>query len=177
PKERGRLRRIEAFTRQQITQSSLPTVEDIQKQREAELVEQMMVWLRRGRCRRERELVAELVESGHDPAEVAAAALKLARAEEKQRPIAPVSEVQAWRPQNTRRSGKRDDRRNGQQRNGRGRNGHNRATDSYEEGMVRLSLNTGKANGIRVNHVVSALAHYADIPGHSFGKIRIQEQH
>ena len=42
--------------------------------------------------------------------------------------------------------------------------------------MVRLSLSTGKADGIRVNHVVGTLAHFADIPGHSLGKIRIQEQ-
>ena len=43
--------------------------------------------------------------------------------------------------------------------------------------MVRLTLNTGRAHGIRVNHVVSSIAHYAQIPGHSLGKIRIQENH
>lgn len=167
PQEQGQLRRIEAYIKQAITRSVLPTVEDIQRYREAQLVEQMTVWLRRGRCRREQELVTELVEAGHDLAEVAAVALKLARAEEKQRPIAPLSEVQELRPPVARRAGKRGQRRNGRD---------DRANDSFEKGMVRLSLSTGKADGLRVNHVVGSLAHFADIPGHVIGKISIQDR-
>jgi len=168
PKERWHWRKIEAYTRQKVTQSTLPTIEDIQMHREAQLMEQVTVWLQRGRCRREREMVAELVAAGYDPMEIAAVSLKLARAEEKQRPIAPISEVQELRPQKTKRAPKRGLRKNGRDQ---------RANISHEEGMVRLTLSTGKANGIRPNHVVGALAHYADIPGHSIGKIRIQEQH
>jgi ATP-dependent RNA helicase DeaD len=167
PREQWRLRQIEAYTKQKITRSELPTVEDIQKQREAQLLEQMTVWLRRGRCRREREMVTELVEQGHDPLEIAAVALKLSRAEEKQRPIAPVSEVEEWRPQKNGRAGKRAN----------GRNGREQVNDSHERGMVRLSLNTGKAHGLRANHVVGTLAYHADIPGHSIGKIQIQDRH
>jgi len=168
PKERWHWRKIEAYTRQKVTQSTLPTIEDIQMHREAQLMEQVMVWLQRGRCRREREMVAELMEAGYDPMEIAAVSLKLARAEEKQRPIAPISEVKELHPQKTKRAQKRE-----LGKNGRGR----RSNISHEEGMVRLTLSTGKVNGIRPNHVVGALAHYADIPGHSIGKIRIQEQH
>ena len=126
PKERWRLGKIESYTKTKISQASIPTAQEIKKQREAELVEQMMVWLRRGRCRREREIVAELVEQGHDPVEVAAAALKLARAEEKQRPIAAVSEVREWQPRRKKRNDKNGHRRNG---NGHGVNG-------IEKGMV-----------------------------------------
>ena len=43
--------------------------------------------------------------------------------------------------------------------------------------MVRLSLNTGKADGVRVNNVVASLAHFADIPGRALGRITIQEHH
>ena len=162
PKERGRLRRIETYIKQKISQFTLPTVEDIQMRRKAQLVERMSMWLRRGRFSQEREIVAELVESGHDSLEIAAAALKLARAEEKQRPIAPLGEVQEWQAQKRKRGNKR-----GYAKNGR---------DSHEAGMVRLSLDTGKINGVRVNHIVGTLAHYAKIPGHSLGKIRIQKQ-
>ncbi len=197
PKERGQFRRIESYTKQKIVQSVLPTVEDIKRQREEELVKRMLVWLRRGRCTREREIVTELAAGGHDPAEIAAAALKLARAEEKQRPIAPVSEVQEWRPK-TRSGSRRENGRNGHGRNGRDRNGRNRngrehsardengrnrnggtapTNKSHEDGMVRLTLSTGKVDGICVNHVVGALAHFADIPGHFIGKVYIQEQH
>jgi ATP-dependent RNA helicase DeaD len=161
------LGRIEDYTKQKLPKSVLPTVEDILAQREAKLLAQMAVWLRRGRCQREREMVAQLMAEGFDLTEIAATALKLARAEEKQRPIAPVSEVQAWRPHKARSSG----------RPVRGRNSGDWAPTSHEEGMVRLSLNTGKAGGLQANHVVSTLARYAEIPGHAIGKISIKEQH
>ena len=43
--------------------------------------------------------------------------------------------------------------------------------------MVRLLLSSGRADGVRVNHIVGSLSHYADIPGRSLGKISIQKQH
>jgi ATP-dependent RNA helicase DeaD len=92
PKERWFLRKIEAYTKQKLTLATLPVEEDIQRQRDHRLVERMKVWLQRGRCRRERSVVANLTEQGHDVVEIAAVALKLVRAEEKQRPIAPISE-------------------------------------------------------------------------------------
>lgn len=95
PKEQWRLRKIEQYTRQKVTLAALPTSEDIQNRRESELMEKMAVWLKRGRCARERQLMTELVEQGHDLLEIAAVALKLARAKEKQRPIARISEVVA----------------------------------------------------------------------------------
>jgi len=99
PREQWRLRRIEKFAHKTITRAKLPTEEEITNLRENGLLNKMEVWLRRGkenptgRYRRERELVAKLVEAGHDPTEIAAAALKLARGDEKQRPIAAISEV------------------------------------------------------------------------------------
>jgi ATP-dependent RNA helicase DeaD len=167
PQERGRLRRIEAYAKQTLTQATLPSEADILAFRERQLIEEMMKWLRRGRCRREKELLSELVAEGHDVLEIAAAALKLARGEEKQRPIEPVSEVLDLPSPKLQRNGKPSRARNGQ---GPGR-------DSREAGMVRLSLNSGKAHGLRVNHVVGTLAHYAEIPGRALGKISIQEQH
>ena len=169
PKERWGLRRIEGFIKQKITRMMLPSAEDIKLQREAQLLEKVMVWLRRGRCSREREIVAQLLEDGHDLAEVAAVALKLARAEENQRPIAPLKEVAEF---NIPAGGQAPKRPDG--RKGRGREG---ASPSHEKGMVRLLLSTGRADGIRINHVVGGLSHFADIPGSSLGKISIQRQH
>ncbi len=47
---------------------------------------------------------------------------------------------------------------------------------SHEAGMVRLKLNKGKENGVRPNDIVGTIAHHADIPGSSIGKIRIEEK-
>ena len=171
PKEQWRLRKIEQYTRQKVTLAALPTIEDIQNRRESELMEKMAVWLKRGRCARERELVTELAEQGHDLLEIAAVALKLARAEEKQRPIARISEVVA-QPE---RPGRREQFGNGRSRSSSKGNGRNNTTNSHEKGMVRLSLNAGKTDGLRVNDVVGTIAFHADIPGSTIGAIHIQE--
>ena len=167
PKERWWVRRIEGFTKQKLTRMTLPSAEDILQQRETQLVENVMVWLKRGRCHRERELVTQLLESGHDLADIAAVSLKLARAEERQRPIAPLKPVAESSPPPNGRSLKRPARRNAQ----------GRENPSHEKGMVRLLLSTGRADGVRVNHIVGSLSHFADIPGQSLGKISIQQQH
>ncbi len=171
PREQWRLRRIEKFAGQGIARATLPTVEDINRHRETSLMEQVEVWLRRGRCQRERELVTELVEAGHDPLEIAAITLKMARAEEKQRPIAHISEVQTT-------AKKRPSRRaaeNGSAPHNGSRRGS--STRSHEAGMVRLTLSRGRAHGIRPNEVVSSLAYYANIPGSSIGRISIEDKH
>jgi ATP-dependent RNA helicase DeaD len=178
PKERWGLRRIEGFTRQKITRAILPSAEDIHLRREAQLVEKVMVWLRRGRCSREREIVDQLIEDGHELAEVAAVALKLARAEEKQRPIEAIKAVADFSAPASGHAFKRPERRNGRAvKQPEGRTGRTRVSVVQEKGMVRLLLSTGRADGVRVNHVVGSLAHYADIPGRSLGKISIQQQH
>lgn len=172
PQERRRLQRIEQFARQKITQAELPTVEDIQARREAQLTESMIVWLKRDRARREREMVVELAEAGYDMADIAAAALKLARAEEKQRPIARISKVVEH------------EFRSRKERGGRGNGRYNsspksnrfQSRKSRENGMVRLQLNAGKEQGVRPNDVVGTIAFHADIPGRSIGAIRIQPE-
>ena len=144
----------------------LPRAEDIKLQREAQLVEKVRVWLRRGRCSRERQIVAQLLEDGHDLAEVAAVALKLARAEEKQRPIASLSTVSEFSAPADRKGRKHPD----------SRKGCGSKRTSHEKGMVRLMLSTGHADGVRVNHVVGTLSHWGDISGRALGKISIQKQ-
>jgi len=171
PREQWLLGKIESYAKQKITKSTLPTVAEIEKQREDELLEQFGVWMRRNRCNREREMVARLVEEGYDLESIAAVALKLARAEEKQRPIAEISEVRPYNARNNRQNG------NGQNGNRQSRpQGRGRPNEALEKGMVRLSLSRGRNHGIKVNEVVGTLANYADIPGKSIGRINIQDQ-
>jgi len=167
PKEHWALRRIEGFTRQKISRMTLPSADDIQQHREKQLVDKVLVWLRRGRCNREREIVDHLLKDGHDLAQIAAVSLKLARAEEKQRPIAPLKAVADFSARDAGPAFKHANR--GQ--------GRARKAASHEKGMVRLLLSTGRSDGVRVNHVVGSLSHYADIPGRLLGKISIQQQH
>lgn len=172
PYERRRLGHIESFTRSKIKQATLPSEEDIRQSREERLLIQMRTWLNRSRFKRERELVEQMVADGFDPLDVAAAALKIARAEEKQRPVLTVTPVTEYRPlpvPRTERPTNRTERTSGSRFEGRG------FETSHEPGMVRISLNRGKAHGIRPNDIVGAIAAHASIPGHVIGKIIIHE--
>jgi len=172
PKERWFLRKIESFTKQKMTQTQIPSEEDIHALRDKRLVERMGVWLKRDRCKREQELVSTLVEEGYDAAQIAAAALKLIRAEEKQRPIAAVSELKeetkTHRPSLSPPLRTYKKAAVGVIRRTRG--------DSQEKGMVRISLSGGKAEGLSPGHIVGSLSHHAGIPGNCIGRISIEER-
>src|ERR1700752_4518533 len=186
PREKRRLREVEALTKQPITKMELPTVEDIHRYREAQVVENMKIWLGRGRYKRELEMVNELVQAGHEPLNIAAAALKIARADEKQRPIAEIADVKSDRREKDMgaRGGRRDSlgRRDVPAKEGSSRRSaegpaRRGGDSSHEEGMIRLKLNKGKLNGIRPNDIVGTIAFHANIPGYTIGKIRIEEKH
>jgi ATP-dependent RNA helicase DeaD len=172
PREKRRLREIESMTKQALTLAKLPTAQDINQRREAQVLEQMKVWLGRGRFQQERELVARLVEEGHDPMEIAAAALKLSRAAEKKRPVANVVDA-VIEPRSQR--GERDFGRGRSQFKRRGDVAGNKRA-SHEAGMIRLKMNKGREHGVRPNDIVGTIAHHADIPGSSLGKIRIEDR-
>ena len=160
------------------------------QRRSAQLTEQVTVWLKRGRINRERALVDELIALGHDPLDVAAAALKLARGDEKQRTIAPVGAVEETKeePRNRfqrepRRCAYRADRGTAPS----SRHSSSRASakpalrnrgdrESHETGMVRLTLDVGKTHGVGPSDLVGTIAYHADIPGNAIGKIRIENQ-
>jgi ATP-dependent RNA helicase DeaD len=179
PREKRRLREVEALTKQPIKKVEFPTIAEIHRHRESEVVEKVKVWLGRGRFKRELEMVQELIDAGHDPLNIAAAAIKIARADEKQRPIEEIGEVKddRKRPEReTAHAGKREPfgRRNGTDKGGGTRR---RGDGSHEEGMVRMKLNKGKMHGIRPNDIVGTIAFHANIPGYTIGKIRIEDKH
>jgi len=173
PKEQWKLRRIEGYTKQKMTQSALPTADEIVAFRDQQSVDRLNVWLKRGRCGKERETVEALMAEGYDPVEIAASALKMSRAQEKHRPIAHVGELNM-------KSSARD--RGGRGKGGRsaGKSGRKSSRPaskkSHEVGMVRLIFGAGKQHGLRVNDVVGAIAHHANIPGKSIGAILIQDE-
>jgi ATP-dependent RNA helicase DeaD len=175
PREKRRLRDIESLTKQPLTRATLPTAEDIRHFREAQVLEQMKIWLGRGRYQREREMVEQLVTEGHEVLEVAAAALKLARQSEKQRPVAEVAQV-VETPSSFR--SEREFTRGGRKEYSTRRDtfGSRNSRSSHEAGMIRLKMGKGKMHGVRPNDVVGTIAYQADIPGSTIGKIRIEDQ-
>jgi ATP-dependent RNA helicase DeaD len=179
PKEKRRLREVEALTKQPITKMDIPTPADIVRHRENQVIENMKIWLGRGRFKRELEMVQELIEAGHEPLNIAAAALKIARADEKQRPIADITEVKDERKRKDERvferSGRKESfgRRDG---SGGGSKQRLKGAASHEAGMVRMKMNKGKMHGVRPSDIVGTIAFHANIPGYTIGKIRIEDK-
>jgi len=177
PGDKRYLGRIGGFTKYQIPQAQFPTEKDVQERREIRLLAKMEVWLERDRCKREEEMAEYLVASGYDPLKVAAAAIKMARGEEKQRPIEKISEVRF-----NRSSGK-NSRRKQYSRNGKNRKrypnsrGNGKSGASHEQGMVRLSLGRGRQHGINPGEIVGGIASRANIPGYGIGKITIFDKY
>ena len=176
PKEQWKLRRVEGYTKQKMTQAQVPTAEEIMEFRDTQSVDRLNVWLKRGRCGKERETVEALMAEGYDPIEIAASALKMSRAQEKHRPIAHVGEL------NMKASGRDRGERGGRGKGGKsfgrgaGKSSRPASKKSHEVGMVRLVFGAGKQHGLRVNDVVGAIAHHANIPGKSIGAILIQDE-
>ena len=174
PKDKRYLSRIESYSKHKITLAKLPTEKDLHERRDLNLLEKMEVWLERDRCKREQEIAEYLVASGHDPIKVAAAAIKMARGKEKKHTIKNISEVEFYKS-NGKNGKRRNYSKNGKSSSHRGKKSSNRT--SHETGMVRLSLEKGRIHGINPGEVVGGIASRADIPGHSIGKITINEKY
>lgn len=166
PRDRRRLQEIEAFTMQPITRAKLPTAADILARRDAQFLLKMGGQLE-GELGGERALVAQMVAAGHTAEDVAAAAIRLARVQEQQRPIEEIKEAPV-RPQQHR--AKFEEKREPHPARPPRRKGER------EPGMVRLWLNVGEAHGIRPRDIVGAIAGETGIPGRAIGAIEIHPQ-
>lgn len=171
PKDRWMLRRIEQYTHFKLNRAELPTIQQIENHRQALLMEQLEMWIRRGRCRQEREIVDTLVLAGNQAEDIAAAALKMARIDEKKRPIDPITPIKEEQFNPRERRSERSVRRSGATTPGR------RRGSSRDKDMVSIKLDIGQADGIGVNHVVASIAHYSGITSSLLGKIRLETHH
>jgi ATP-dependent RNA helicase DeaD len=158
PRERRWLRTIETFTGQRMTQAKLPTPADVYARRDARFSAQLETLLAEPDLGRELSMVDTLLEAGFDATQIAAAAIRFARAGEAQRPVEEIREAKERVERERERSSEWSRKKS---------NGRN------EPGMVRLSLNAGRSHGIQPGDVVGAIAGETGIPGRAIGAIDI----
>ncbi len=166
PGERHRLQAIEAYTMQPITRTKLPTPADILAHRDAQFLAKMTAQFD-GVSDTERALVAQMMAAGHTAEDIAAAAIRLARAQEQQRPIEQIKEVPVRSQQHRVKFEAKPEPRPARTPRRKG---------EREAGMVRLWLNVGEAHGIRPRDIVGAIAGESGIPGRAIGAIEIHPQ-
>jgi ATP-dependent RNA helicase DeaD len=159
-----------------LIKSKLPSREDVLKRRENDFRQMLVAQINEDAADAEYTLLGDLMDMGYRAEWVAAAAIKLLRANEAQRPL---EEIRDPRERDERQA---DHRKNGSRRQKgerNGRNGHNRRNGhtghSHEAGMVRLYMDIGRSNGIKPGDVVYGVASQANIPGKVIGAIHIHQ--
>jgi ATP-dependent RNA helicase DeaD len=145
----------------------IPTVANIEKHREDHLRKQITTGLESGNYQKELQLVTRLVEDGHNPLEIAAVALNMARGEEKNNPLKELSQTREERPQKARYENQRS----------RKENGRDEGDAKCEKGMVRMTLSAGKSRGVRPADIVGMIAYHGKFPGSAIGNISIFDEH
>ena len=179
PREQGRLRRIEGFTKQAIKACQVPTREDILARRDQRFLERLTEQLGKGKISHERALIAQLSETSFDMIEIAAAAIQLARANEGSLAMVDVSQP-VEKSHSTRSSNRKAGTRaasSPKKSKSSNKDKSNRKRDQRDADMVRLKLNLGNAHGLRPGDVVGAIASEVGIPGRAIGEIDIHTKH
>jgi ATP-dependent RNA helicase DeaD len=202
PRERSRLREIEAFTHQAMLECAIPTRDQIIARRDDRFLEKLTEHLGSAKISRERAMIARLSETSFDLVEIAAAAIRLARQGEVDMPLEEISipfpepkyerknrragKIEVSLPAGAfssprRPSGSKTGDRHPQKIGGSWDRTWPSSTEAQpnwkkgrqEPGMVRLRMNLGNENGLRPGDVVGAIAGEVGIPGKAIGEIDI----
>ena len=183
PKEDWKLKRIERALKRTIEPRKVPSKKDITRGRIEKLYTKLNKWLESDRCKKEIAWVEELQAAGYDSKKIAAAALKLAMASEKEQPIAEMSEDDFSQKMSKGGKyskggrfdrggrGRRDDRggRHDRDRGGGKRDYHNRGDG------IQLMAQIGKAHGLNPKEILVVLTQNAKLPSKAIGNIRISK--
>jgi ATP-dependent RNA helicase DeaD len=155
PQELWQLETIQRYTNQPITRLPLPTPENVYYQRDVRFLDGLEDTIQQADLDDARTLVWELIAEGHDPAEIAAAAIQMARAVESRRPVEAVRDLREpakrkpHMPFNRERSSGKD--------------------------MVKMRVALGRAHGVRPADIVGAIANEAGISGRAIGVIDVKK--
>ncbi len=186
PRQRHHLRLIEDYTHKRMIKSKLPSREDVLRRREQDFCQMITAQINEDATDAEYALLGHLMDMGYRAEWVAAAAIKLLRANEAQRPLEEIRAPYERQERDDRRKhqgkaeranqpdrGKKGSR-NGRNGSARKQNGRS-APNSHEAGMVRLYMDIGRSNGIKPGDVVYGVASQAEIPGKVIGAIHIHQ--
>jgi ATP-dependent RNA helicase DeaD len=167
PNERKRLKTIESHTKQPVPQHTIPSKDIVYTHRTAKFLKRLQNELM-SEDQESTHFVGELMDAGYDLQEIAAAAIRLARAQENELPVDDIVAIptrrlkQRKKAKHSERSGKRMSRKTSKYRG------------THEMDMVRYILNVGRNQGVRPRDIVGSIANEANIPGKAIGAIKIK---
>ncbi|MCO7232622.1 MULTISPECIES: DEAD/DEAH box helicase [unclassified Cobetia] len=161
-REMRKVRWMEQALGQRITERQLPSEDEIRAHRDAAFRARVVEALGSS-SNGHRALVQSLIEEGHDPVELAAVFVKMARAGET--PIQSLPKPGARRNERSER-GERPER--GERRN---------SAPVAREGMKLYRVAVGHRDGVKPGQLVGALANEGGIEGSRIGRIDIRNTH
>ncbi len=166
PHQRGALRQIEDFISRRLSKAELPSRDEVLRRRDREFMDVLVHQMEETLLDPDTVELDDLLDQGYAPELVAAAAIKLLRAREAQRPLEEILPIEDRRERRDRRSApSAEDKAHPRKRDRHG----------FEPGMVRLLMNVGRSNGMRPGDIVYGIASAANIPGRSIGAIDIRQ--
>lgn len=171
PAQRYALRRIEEFIHKPITRAELPSREEVLARRHELFTSMLLNQANSDEFEQEGALIDEFVAMGYPPELIAAAAIRLLRAHEAQRPLEDIQAIKDFKDPSQRRF----DRRNSDNGDRPRSRSSKRDRLGNEAGMVSLWMNLGHTSGIRPADVIHSIATAANIPGKSIGVIDIRK--
>ena len=175
------LRNIERLIGKNVPVAPVPTVADLKQARldrtRAQLQEQIVADLRQD-ADADPDGVLAMIESlvgEFDPADVAAAAVRLARAGTTT--ADDEVDIPTMNAPREGRGGPRDRDDRGPRDGGRFGGGRGQGARPPREGATRLFVSAGRAAGVRPQDIVGALANESGLTGRDIGAIQIHERH
>ena len=169
PREHRQLRALERFTRSTIEMRTVPSATDVQAKR-LEVMRGAIEELLSGEGLDRFRVVVESLCEGHDPMDVAAAAVRFAF--ESEGGADDTTEIPAFAARERRERRDEGDRREYAPREERPR----REPRAPEPGMTRLFIGAGRMSGIRPGDIVGAIANEANVSSRAIGAIDISDR-
>jgi len=170
-----RIRRIEKMTSQPMTMSKIPSEKEIIQKRQVDFEDSLIEQLALEKYNQELGVVHKFTELGYDIHEIAAAALHMLRLQKKYPKINMVTAVDIQTKSGKSSREAKSNREFRSRHSDRMERVKGNPGQSHEKGMVRLKFGLGKADAIKPQMVVGAIANEAKIPGKAVGAITIQQ--
>lgn len=153
-RQKRSLRIIENYIDKRIQKAKLPSRNDVIAFREEQFMQDLVAKVEK--TTETNGYLEKLLQMGYQAEHVAAAMIETLVEKEMPHPVKEISDV---RERSRGAKGRKRER--------------SRSKKSHETGMVRLSMDVGRKNGVRPRDIVYVIASSAKIPGKSIGAINI----
>ncbi len=161
-REIQRIREIMKYTKANIQFQFPPSMADIKNSRKKIFSDKVRETINNGELDEYTSIVGDLVDDGYSEAEIAAALVKMKLHDENMKKVdSSVSDLMLEPQKEYKNKEKRDNKGGGKKK-------------QYNDAdMIRLFINVGKNNNVRVNDIVGCLASESGVAGRIFGAIDI----